>query len=510
MPNPPGWCWIELGRVARLESGHTPSRKFASYWNGGIPWIGIKDARNHHGRRIFKTIQTVSQQGLDNSAARLLPTGTVCLSRTASVGYALVMGEPMATSQDFVNWVCSHAVEPEFLMYLLIAEKESLLRFGEGTTHTTIYYPEVKAFHVCLPAPTEQRAIVSSIESYFTRLDDAVATLERVQRNLKRYRASVLKAAVEGRLVPTEAELARSEGRDYEPAPVLLERILAERRRRWEDAELAKMTAKGKAPRDDKWKETYREPVGPDTTDLPELPEGWCWTTADQVCSSVRDGTHDTPSYVDHGVPLVTSKHLLPNRIDISSARHISTEDHADISRRSGVEVGDVLFAMIGTIGNPVVVRSSTEFSIKNLGLFKANHKFLSSDYLRCWLASQPLQDWLKPRLRGTTQRFASLTLLRSLPTALPPLAEQGRLVRDVAATESLIDHQEGTVDSSRAHLRRLSQSVLKWAFEGRLADQDPSDEPASVLLGRIKAERDSAATSTKTVKRGRLKARSA
>ena len=87
-----------------------------------------------------------------------------------------------------------------------------------------------------------------------------MATLERVQRNLKRYRASVLKAAVEGRLVPTEAELARSEGRDYEPAPVLLERILAERRRRWEDAELAKMTAKGKAPRDDKWKETYRVP----------------------------------------------------------------------------------------------------------------------------------------------------------------------------------------------------------------------------------------------------------
>src|SRR5207253_1976546 len=111
------------------------------------------------------------------------------------------------------------------------------------------------------PLP-EQHRIVEGIESYFSRLDDAVATLERVQRNLKRYRASVLKAAVEGRLVPTEAELARAEGRDYEPASVLLERILAERRRRWQEAD-----GRGK----------YHEPVAPNTAELPELPEGWCW-----------------------------------------------------------------------------------------------------------------------------------------------------------------------------------------------------------------------------------------
>jgi type I restriction enzyme S subunit len=134
-----------------------------------------------------------------------------------------------------------------------------------------------------LPPLPEQHRIVEAIESYFTRLDDAVATLERVRRNLKRYRASVLKAAVEGRLVPTEAELARAEGRDYEPASVLLERILTERRRRWEEAELAKMKAKGKEPKDDKWKAKYVKPVAPDTSALPVLPEGWCWTTIDQL-----------------------------------------------------------------------------------------------------------------------------------------------------------------------------------------------------------------------------------
>ena len=144
LKGPIGWEWVLLTDIARLETGHTPSREHPEYWDGDIPWIGIKDARIHHGRMIQETLQAVSELGLQNSAARLLPTGTVCLSRTASVGYALVMGKNMATSQDFVNWVCSEAILPSYLMYLFLAERESLDRFGKGTTHTTIYFPEVK------------------------------------------------------------------------------------------------------------------------------------------------------------------------------------------------------------------------------------------------------------------------------------------------------------------------------------------------------------------------------
>jgi len=156
-----------------------------------------------------------------------------------------------------------------------------------------------------LPVPVaplhEQRRIAEAIESYFSRLDDAVATLERVQRNLKRYRASVLKAAVEGRLVPTEAteaELARRQGRDYESASALLERILLERRRRWAEAELAKMKAAGKAPTNGKWKAKYKEPVAPDTTELPDLPGGWCWASVEQLASD-RPRSIQNPKGVD-------------------------------------------------------------------------------------------------------------------------------------------------------------------------------------------------------------------
>ena len=180
-PGPTGWHWTPLASLARLESGHTPSRRVAEYWNGDIPWIGIRDATENHGRTIHNTHQTITQAGIANSSARLLPTGTVCLSRTASVGYVVVMGRPMATSQDFVNWVCSDALDNNFLKYVLLSEHESLLRFASGTTHQTIYYPEAKAFHVCVPCIDEQRAIAHILGS----LDDKIELNRRMSETLE-------------------------------------------------------------------------------------------------------------------------------------------------------------------------------------------------------------------------------------------------------------------------------------------------------------------------------------
>ena len=165
----------------KLESGHTPSRKHPDYWDGGIPWIGIKDATENHGRTLSDTYQHVSELGLKNSSARLLPENTVCLSRTASVGFVVVMGRQMATSQDFVNWVCGPNIEPHYLKYVLLAENEALWRFASGTTHQTIYYPEAKAFHVCLPPLTEQKRIAEVLGA----LDDKIELNRRMNSTLE-------------------------------------------------------------------------------------------------------------------------------------------------------------------------------------------------------------------------------------------------------------------------------------------------------------------------------------
>lgn len=205
-PAPPGWRWTALADVARLETGHTPSRRHPEYWEGDIPWIGIKDATENHGRVISDTYQHTNELGITNSSARILPARTVCLSRTASVGYVVVMGRPMATSQDFVNWVCSDAIDHRFLKYVLLAEREAFLRFASGTTHQTIYFPEVKAFHVCLPRPNEQRAIAEVL----TTIDDKIELNRRMCETLE----AIAQALFKSWFVDFDPVRAKAQGRD--------------------------------------------------------------------------------------------------------------------------------------------------------------------------------------------------------------------------------------------------------------------------------------------------------
>lgn len=185
-----GWKWTRLTELARLESGHTPSRKHPEYWDGGIPWVGIKDATGNHGQVINDTIQHTNQLGIDNSSARVLPEGTVCLSRTASVGFVIVMGKPMSTSQDFVNWVCSADLNPHYLKYVLLAENRSFNRFSHGTTHQTIYFPEVKAFHLYHPSIEEQNRIVHILKS----LDDKIQLNRQTNQTLEAMAQALFKS----------------------------------------------------------------------------------------------------------------------------------------------------------------------------------------------------------------------------------------------------------------------------------------------------------------------------
>jgi type I restriction enzyme S subunit len=227
--------------------------------------------------------------------------------------------------------------DPKFFAYLL----PTLPIPNRGYSR---HYQFVRKLSFPRPELDEQQRIVAEIEKQFTRLDAGVASLKRVQTALKRYRASVLKAACEGRLVPTEAELARKQNRSYETGEQLLQRILKARREKWD--------GKGK----------YKEPASIEPGTRPGIPEGWVFASAETVCSSVRDGTHDTPRCVSVGVPLITSKNLLSTGLDFQNVKLISPEDHAEIDKRSAVQRGDILFAMIGTVGNPVVVCLRSQF----------------------------------------------------------------------------------------------------------------------------------------------------
>lgn len=175
------------------------------------------DANIHHGRVIHNTIQKTNKDGLANSSARLLPAGTVVLSRTASVGYISIMGREMATSQDFATWTCSPALVPEYLMYALLSEGDDIREFGEGSTHTTIYFPEIRAFHIKLAPLDEQHEIVSQIKSAFAKVDRLAAEAAKALNLLGHLDQRILAKAFAGDLVPQDP--------NDEPAETLLARI---------------------------------------------------------------------------------------------------------------------------------------------------------------------------------------------------------------------------------------------------------------------------------------------
>lgn len=187
-----GWAWRPLQSLARLESGHTPSRRHPEWWGGAVPWLALPDIRKLHGKIAHDTGEHTNDLGLANSSARLLPVNTVCVSRTASIGFVTIMGRAMATSQDFCNWVCDpEQLDPEFLMYAFMASQDSLRELGSGAVHKTIYMPTIQSFHICAPGIEEQRRIVQRLrarlaaaEALQVGLRERLAEIERLPQRI--------------------------------------------------------------------------------------------------------------------------------------------------------------------------------------------------------------------------------------------------------------------------------------------------------------------------------------
>jgi type I restriction enzyme, S subunit len=367
-----------------------------------------------------------------------------------------------------------------------------------------------------LPPVAEQLRIVETLDSLLSRLDAAVVNLERVRTKLKAYRASVLKAAVEGRLVPTEADLAREEGRSYEPADVLLERILNERRHRWEAAALAKMKEAGKAPKDERWKAAYVKPVAPDARHLPSLPKGWCWATVEQLASDAPRAIQSGPfgsnllhsEFTNHGKLVIGIDNVQDGYFSMGSEHRIS-EDKFVALEHYRARGGDVLVTVMATVGRTCVVPEEVEPAIvtKHVYRITVDRSIVMPQFLHLALWGGPIvRKQMFGSAIGQTRPGLNGGILRRLAIPLPPLTEQSRVVDAVERLSSFRDYTLDQLEHSTHRLSRLRQSVLKWAFEGTLVDQDPADEPADAVLAR--AERV-VATPSKARRSRKLKAAS-
>ena len=363
-----------------------------------------------------------------------------------------------------------------------------LQSLGGGTTFKEISAASAAKIPLLLPPLAEQRRIVAEIETQFTRLDASVAALRRAQANLKRYRASVLKAACEGRLVAKEAELARSEGRDFRSAGVLLERILAERRVRWESQE----KRRGK----------YKEPSAPDTSDLSALPEGWVWATVSQV-AEIQGGIQKQPKRTPAGnpFPFLRVANVLRGALDLKEVHQVELFT-GELEKLSLVS-GDLLIVegngSPSQIGRMAIWKGEISNCVHQNHIIRARlYGGLSSQYVESYWNS-PTGASAVSKVASSTSGLYTLSVSKVgvLPIPLPPLAEQHRIVAEVERRLSVVQQAEATVEASLARAERLRQSILKQAFSGRLVPQDPRDEPASVLLERIRAEREAEASAS-------------
>jgi len=201
---PSHWHVMPIRLAAKLESGHTPSRSRPEYWEDcHIPWMTLADVwqiRRGKADYIYETKETVSDLGLENSSARLLPKGTVVLSRTASVGFSAIMGVDMATTQDFANWVCGDKLIPEFLLFVFRSMEGEFRRLMMGSTHNTIYMPDIQAFRFVLPSIEEQKQIIEHCQRFSAEFDELIDEAQRGIDLLKERRTALISAAVTGQI----------------------------------------------------------------------------------------------------------------------------------------------------------------------------------------------------------------------------------------------------------------------------------------------------------------------
>ena len=421
---------------------------------GEFTYVDISSVDNKL-KRITE-YKTIAVEAAPSRAKQRLKSGDVLVSMTRPNLNAVAIVPPeldgAVGSTGFHVLRATEGTEPRWLYYGVQTKDfiSAMYELVQGALYPAVRPKDIRAYEIPHPPIDQQKRIVAEIEKQFSRLDEAVANLKRVKANLKRYKAAVLKAAVEGRLVETEAELARREGRGYETGAQLLQRILETRRSQWQ--------GKGK----------YKEPAVPNATDLPELPEGWVYATSEQLTDENRAITYGVIKLgetVDGGVSVLRSSDVRSLRIDLDGVKSISPEIAANY-RRTFLSGGEVVMTVRGTLGGIAVVPPQCSgFNVSREVAMLALVVPAMAHLIAFFIASAPLEGWLMRRTKGIAYTGINIETLKALPIPVPPIAEQHRLVAEVDRRLSLVREVEAEVDTNHIRTSTLRHSILKASF---------------------------------------------
>ena len=428
---PNSWEWVRLIDVCEyIQRGkspkYSPIKKYPVVAQKCNQWSGFSiekaqfiepDSLSSYGPE-----RLLQDNDLMWNSTGLGTLGRMAIYKTAANPYELAVADSHVT----VIRPLKQFVLPEYLYYYFANPSvQSVIEDqADGTTkQKELATATIKAYLTPIPPLDEQRRILTKlsevlpvVKSYGAVYGETVAMQEAFPEALKK---SILQEAVQGKLVPQDPS--------DEPAEALLERIRAEKQRLIKEGKIKKDKHESVIFRRDNshYEKRGSEEVCIDEEIPFEIPSGWSWSRLG-TCLDVRDGTHDTPRYVSEGVPLVTSKNLSNGRIDFSTAKLISKEDSQAINQRSKVDSGDIMYAMIGSIGNPVLYQGTDEFSIKNMALFKNVPDGMYMEYVYWFLVLA--QEDMRKAASGGVQAFVSLGYLRNYLIPVPPIAEQRRI----------------------------------------------------------------------------------
>ena len=334
--------------------------------------------------------------------------------------------------------------------------------------------------------------MVDKLEELFSELDAGVKELKVAKTKLSQYRQSLLKSAVEGSL--TQQWRAENSSQVQETGEQLLARILKQRREHWQQQKLAEFAEKGKTPPKN-WQDKYPEPMQPDTTDLPKLPEGWVWASLSQLVDLIQIGPFGSllhkSDYISGGIPLINPTHIKNLKIEPDYNLTITEGKLSDLQKYVMSE-GDIVIGRRGEMGRCALVSDKENGWLCGTGsLFIRVLQSLNPEFYTWVLSSKRTKDFLAEFSVGTTMQNLNQKILHSIPVPLLPENEQAAASDMLHSEYDRIDKQIEDIKVALKQSEAQRKNILKSAFSGQLVPQDPNDEPASVLLEKIKQERE-------------------
>lgn len=483
---PEGWISCLVGDVTLVVGGGTPDTKDSDNFSEHChAWITPADLSNYNSMYIGRGKRDLSETGLRTSSAKVMPVGSVLFSSRAPIGYVAIAANSLSTNQGFKSFVCTSAVVPEYLYWYLKYAKPLAEALAAGTTFQEISGSNAARIPLVLPPLIEQRRIASAIEALSARLDAARASLDRVPTILKRFRQSVLAAACSGRLTADW----REQNSPSETGEELLQRILKERRERW--------VADGRRGK-------YVEPQPPDTSELPELPEGWVWANFGSVISELRNGISTRPAFQPPGIRTLRISSVRSGNVSLNDVRYFP--DGENLIPIYGLRKGDLLFTryngsldLLGVCG---MVRETGDEPLlypDKLMRVRVGHPLLLPEFVELFFGTIEARNRITAVAKSSAgQQGVSGEDIKSQPIAIPPIAEQEQIVEMVARLMGLLDTVVSRYDVSKSYLDTISGSILNRAFSGQLVpteaelarEEGRSYETADELLARVRAER--------------------